>query len=121
MIAVGWTPISIEPILSMGQDWEVTIKPALGSTTPVWPVGATVTAYIYPPGTDTHLPVAQWTQLYAWQGTISSDQNTVTFKGPYTQSDLVPAGALMRIRVVLPNIPTNDNFTWCSGTVVRND
>lgn len=119
MTVFGWTPVEVEPILSMGQDWEVTIEPAPGSTTPVWPADATVTAHVYSPSTDTSKPVSDWDELYAWPGTISSDRNTVSFKGAYAESDLVPAGSPMRIRVVFTN--SSDNFTWAKGTVVRDD
>jgi hypothetical protein len=115
---LGWTPISIMPVLSRGQDWEVTIQLPTGST---WPASSTVTAYVYAPNTDTTQPIADWTAQYTWDGTINTGNTEVSFKGVYSECDEVLPGALMRIRVVYPNTPANDNFTWCGGFVERDD
>jgi hypothetical protein len=55
----------------------------------------------------------------SWNAAIEALTGNVYIKGPYTDTDLVERRALMRICAVLPNTPTNDNYTWMKGRVVR--
>lgn len=119
LVKLGWKPIAVQPIFSKGQDWIVTIEPIPGSPSPVWPVGTTVVAKIYPPDTDTRLPLASWTTQFSWPGVIAGDN--LMFKAESADADLVLEEALIRIRVSFPNAPTTDDYTYCAGKCVRDD
>lgn len=118
-LKLGWKPIAIQPILSKGQDWIVTIKPQAGQVSPVWPVGSAVRAVIYPAETDRSKPLETWTELFSWDAEIVDDN--LYFKGPRADSDEVDTGALMYIRVSYPNTPTTDDYTYAKGKVFRDD
>lgn len=118
-LKLGWKPIAIQPILSKGQDWIVTIKPQPGQASPVWPVGTMVSAVIYPGDTDKSKPLETWTVLYTWAADIDGDD--LYFKGPQEDSDEIETGAWMYIRVSYPNTPTTDDYTYAKGRVTRDD
>lgn len=115
---LGWEPILIEPVFSRGQDWIATLIPCT-TVTSYWPSGTVITAYVYPPSTDVSRPISTWTQQFAWAATITG--NDTYFKGPFADADTVKDGALMRIVVVVPNTPTDDNYVWAQGLVRRLD
>lgn len=115
---LGWEPINIQAIFSMGQDWMVTLKAAT-NTTVVWPAETVITASVYPANTDTSKPVTQWTAEFSVVAAI--ENNVVYIKVPYTQTDTVENGAIIIIAVTYPNTPTNDHYNWAIGTVVRRD
>jgi hypothetical protein len=118
-VELGWEPIPVTVLLSMGQDWIIQLVPQPGSPSPLYPVGTTATVYVYPATTDTTQPVTSWTQLDAWPGIFNGDN--VVWKVESSVTDLIPTGALIRIRIAYVNTPTPDTFNWAKGTVQRND
>jgi hypothetical protein len=115
-VPLGWSPININPIFSRGQDWLVTI---VQPSTYAWPDDTTITVSVYSSTTNTSLPITDWVEEFRWDATISG--NTVYIKAPYTDTDQVEAGALMRVYVSIPDTPDADNYVWLRGTVTRRD
>ncbi|CKH13288.1 hypothetical protein PXH78_09340 [Mycolicibacterium smegmatis] len=116
-IKLGWEPHRIKPIFSKGVDWIVSVEPEGDS--PVWPEGATVTAVVYDKATDVSAPLDEWIVLYSWEGTIQDD--VLTIRAESADTDMVPAGSLMRIRVSFPNTPNTDDYLFAKGVVARDD
>jgi hypothetical protein len=113
---LGWSPIRITPILSKGGGWNVDLGPNDLAHPPNYPTGTTVVAQLYPPDQDRTLPLAQWTVLDTWTGTIAND--IITFRVPTTQTDVIPDKALLRIFLTIPGVPP---YSYMHGTVKRDD
>lgn len=118
-VEFGWEPIPVTALFSMGQDWIIALVPQPGSPSPLYPTGTTAAVYVYPATTDTAQPVTTWTLLDTWPAVFDGDN--VTWKVESTVTDLIPTGALIRIRISYPNTPTPDTYNWAKGTVQRND
>lgn len=113
---LGWRPLDITPIFSLGQDWIVTLEPTPGSVTPVYPSGTHVYARIY---ADTKRETLLAPPLTEWEGQIVGDN--VVFHVEATQVDLILPKQYMRIMIVYPGIPVSDPFCWAHGKVERDD
>jgi hypothetical protein len=72
---VGWTPLALVPVMSLGEDFAVVLQVA--DPTFTWPDGTTITAEVYAmPYPSSPPPVPQ----FSWPGTISADGTEVSFK-----------------------------------------
>lgn len=119
-IKLGWEGIAILVILARGQDWITTLQPPADWPTEVWPDGTTVTARLYPPGTDELAP-DDWPDPDAeWEADITVDDE-VYFKVESTLTDLILDESVVRVYVSYPNTPTTDDYRWLKGTVRRDD
>jgi hypothetical protein len=116
---LGWQPLDIVAVFSMGQDWIVTLQPVSNTTADIWPDGTTIVVNCYAANTNTALPLAQWPLEFAWAAVITD--NTVYIKASSTATDTVEDGALIRIMVSFPNTPSSDDYCWAKGVVQRRD
>ena len=114
MVELGWRPLSVTPVFSLGQDWIVTLAPMEGAVSPVYPNGTTVRADLYP--NDKSLEDGPFK---VWDGVVDGD--LVKFHVEHDEVDDVPSRAYMRIMIVYPGTPVRDPFCWAKGRVVRDD
>lgn len=119
-VKLGWEGISVIVILARGQDWITTLEPPGDLPTPIWPPGSTVTAQIFPPGTN-ELPPDDWpVPDFEWPATITVDDE-IYFKVESAICDTVEDASIVRIYAKFPNTPTTDDYRWLKGTVKRDD
>lgn len=114
---LGWRPIEITPVFSLGQDWIITLEPEGTYESPVYPTGTTVTARIY---ADSKLTTLKAPPMQEWPGEIDGDLvhfHTEADVGP----DTVDAKRYMRIMIVYPGEPLINPFCWAHGKVERDD
>jgi len=115
-VQLGFKANSVKILLSRGESWTATIEPTPGSTSPVYAVGTTIVACLYPADTDTTTDVGTWTVLASWAATIVGDN--VIWNEPASAADAIPTNALVRIRLTYPDAT---GFLWGKGVVARDD
>ena len=113
---LGWRPLEITPIFSLGQDWIVTLEPTPDSVTPVYPSGTHVYARIYADAKRETLLAAP---LREWEGQVVGDN--VVFHVEAAETDTVLGKQYMRIMIIYPGTPVQDPFCWAHGKVERDD
>lgn len=113
---LGWRPLEITPIFSLGQDWIVTLEPAEGSASPAYPSGTRVYASIF---ADNRFETLQGDPLTEWEGAIVGDN--VVFHVEHVEVDQIRSKQYMRIMIDYPGTPVRDPFCWAKGRVVRDD